>query len=1114
MSGLRCCALLCATGTSTAGKRMPPRAIPSASRDDGGRVAPECNERLDRRCHALAQPGLEMMEGRIDDGRRRDLVDGAHGIVDRQGEAEVTLHPRPRGDDPLQRHVGGAGDLPVAVVLGVGLAHPVARRGLALRVDDHDADAEVVAQHVEPLGDQRPAPLCRRGHGHEGVAHLERRPAPEVHQEEEGVEQAVAGLHRVEVRGQAGGGLRGPLRHEPAHFEPAQGVGARGCAVNGAAWPHTAGRLREDVVGVVVAGDRERSVALRVPGDQPLGIVGQAVHAGPLGRHSDDGVAAFEHLGAVTPAEVLVAGRDVVPVDQHGAVEAGGILGPQHEKPRRIGRRPRRLGLPPSVASQLGAGGRTVPRGLPFEEVLLEPVAVFVQVQQRRGEGPSVRASRDRSTDAHRTPSVRPAIATDHGRPPIIKVLDIVTGAANSDSASGGWCHGETCRDVRREHPTKRARMATKTRTVHTRRRLAAIFVALATVVPAFALAAPASGSASASTTPGVTATTITVGIPYIDFTSLRSLGVNLDDGNFPDAYKALIANINAHGGVAGRKIVATMLAVSPTGSSAALTACTQLVENDKIFVAIGPEQSDCYIEQYHVPTIQGLFEGTPTAGAAPNFTILPPAVAYDPLELSVFKQAGAFKGKKVGLFAGEVTDEDELKVVQSALARLHVHVVQSGVDSAPATDQTAENQQAEVIAQRFENEGVNEVIAVGTGSAVWPRALQSAQSTYNPTWIATNGQSLQGTDFGSSSGLSSTYVAKVLSSSPIPSYPAIWKDPAIKTCASIIHHAYPSDAIAPPTLTSSSSDATFLAVIEACQNMAIFTTIADAAGRHLERRQLRQRRLWLASHHAPGYRRPGVVRSRPALRARPCVPHDLQRSRQAAGDRSQAGEPEPLTRGIRAASHRTGFHPQVRPASPREAVKRSAHGPENSGPRPVPFRQRSTVPTPPLLISPAGQRHPPVGPQQHLPRILTRPDGVPRIQPGQDAPLRSPHLPRTPAPTPTPRRVRAPATRHRPWPRTPRGRANRRDGSRAVTTVRRPPRRPTPADAASTLVSNRGVPRVVEYLHLERSVLRPAPHVDRVPEWRTRGVGDHAGDREVESGDRCAPVRIECRLE
>ncbi len=368
----------------------------------------------------------------------------------------------------------------------------------------------------------------------------------------------------------------------------------------------------------------------------------------------------------------------------------------------------------------------------------------------------------------------------------------------------------------------------------HIGSRIAATFLTASVLVAWVSATSLTAGATTASSAPGVSATTVTVGIPYIDFSSLKSLGLNLDDGNFPDAYKALIAHLNASGGIAGRKIVPVFLAVNPTGTAAAVTACTQLVEDDKIFVAIGPEQSDCYLETYHVPTIQGLFEGTLSPRAAANFTILPPANAYDPLQLRVFAQKGAFKNKKVGLFAGASTDGDEMQIVQTVLKKLDVDVVQTGVDSAPATDQVAENQQAAAIAAHFESSGVNEVVAVGTGSAVWPRALQDQQSTYNPSWVATDGQALQGTDFGSGSGLSAPYVKNLLSSSPIPSYPQIWKDPAIQKCKSIIAKAYPSDTIAAPTQTSSTSEATFLAVIEACQNMAIFTKIAAAAGRHL----------------------------------------------------------------------------------------------------------------------------------------------------------------------------------------------------------------------------------------------------------------------------------------
>lgn len=71
------------------------------------------------------------------------------------------------------------------------------------------------------------------------------------------------------------------------------------------------------------------------------------------------------------------------------------------------------------------------------------------------------------------------------------------------------------------------------------------------------ALLAGTTTMAAASADQGVTSTTIKVGIPYIDLSSLASQGVKLTQGSWPDAYGALIANLNARGGINGRKIVA-----------------------------------------------------------------------------------------------------------------------------------------------------------------------------------------------------------------------------------------------------------------------------------------------------------------------------------------------------------------------------------------------------------------------------------------------------------------------------------------------------------------------------------------------------------------------------
>ena len=340
----------------------------------------------------------------------------------------------------------------------------------------------------------------------------------------------------------------------------------------------------------------------------------------------------------------------------------------------------------------------------------------------------------------------------------------------------------------------------------------------------------------------GVTATTIRIGIPYIDFSAIRKFGITLDQGNFPDAYNAIITDLNAHGGVDGRKLVPYLLAVSPVGTAPAATACTQLDADDQIFAAIGPFEPSCFLQQ-GVPTIAGSYQEGPASGIAPNFTLTPPQAAYDPVQLKVFARNGVFRGKRVGIFAGQTTDQDELHIVESVLRSLHVSVVSTAVDSGASGDQAAINQDANIIAQRFQSSGVNEVVAVGEGSLVWPDALQANQSTYHPPFVATNEGTIETAVLAAS--ISPTYLRGVLTSSPVPSNYQIWHTPFVQHCAQVVRKAYPSDKITPPTNPISGSDQTFFSVESACINLALFSTIAKAAGK----------KLTVASFESAGYR-------------------------------------------------------------------------------------------------------------------------------------------------------------------------------------------------------------------------------------------------------------------
>jgi len=364
-------------------------------------------------------------------------------------------------------------------------------------------------------------------------------------------------------------------------------------------------------------------------------------------------------------------------------------------------------------------------------------------------------------------------------------------------------------------------------------RKVARWFVVSAILVSGAVIGTGAGAVAGAAVPPGqgVTATTIRIGIPYLDLSAVRQFGITLDQGNYPDAYNAIIADLNAHGGVDGRKLVPYLLAVSPVGTAPAATACTQLAADSKVFVAIGPFEPSCFLQQ-GVPTIAGSYQEGPASGIAPNFTLTPPQVAYDPVQLKLFAQQGVFKGKKVGIFAGQTTDAPELHVVESALRSLHVPVVATAVDSGASGDQAAITEQANIIAQHFQASGVDEVVAVGEGSLVWPDALQANQSSYHPPFVATNEGTIETAVLAAS--ISPSYLRGVLTSSPVPSNYQVWHTPFVQHCDKVVRKAYPSDKITPPTNPISGSDQTFFSVESACINMALFTTIAEAAGKNL----------------------------------------------------------------------------------------------------------------------------------------------------------------------------------------------------------------------------------------------------------------------------------------
>jgi ABC-type branched-subunit amino acid transport system substrate-binding protein len=357
--------------------------------------------------------------------------------------------------------------------------------------------------------------------------------------------------------------------------------------------------------------------------------------------------------------------------------------------------------------------------------------------------------------------------------------------------------------------------------------RLAATILLLATV-PALVFSAT---DASAAETPGVTSSSIQVGLANLDLSTLRAVGLNLDQGSYPDAFNALINKLNAQGGINGRKVALSIATINPTSTASSASACTQLTQDDHVFLAFGPLYPLCY-QQAGVATINGDMGASTSPSVAPNFTLTPPASAFDPLQISVYTKMGIFKGKKVGVISASV-DKAEVPIVLSALKAHHANVVLTAVDSAPQSDSAASDQQIQIISQRFKESGVKVVVGVGSGAVGWEKGLSDNQSSYIPRLVATNYADFAGS-VSAKGGDNPTYLKGAITATPIPSQQVFWNDPAVKKCVQMIKKAYPSTVIGDPVGAPANAPTTWVAAENTCQDMAMFTAIAKAAGKHL----------------------------------------------------------------------------------------------------------------------------------------------------------------------------------------------------------------------------------------------------------------------------------------
>src|SRR5690242_17404592 len=139
--------------------------------------------------------------------------------------------------------------------------------------------------------------------------------------------------------------------------------------------------------------------------------------------------------------------------------------------------------------------------------------------------------------------------------------------------------------------------------------------VIAATVIAVSGLSSSAASGAAddklTATAQGVTADTISIGFAYPDLDALAKTGfVRVSHGPYDPIVRALVADINKHGGVLGRKLKVFPEKYSVLGNAEQTAVCTKLTEDDKVFAVVGAlvgTNNECITQQHKTMLVQSI---------------------------------------------------------------------------------------------------------------------------------------------------------------------------------------------------------------------------------------------------------------------------------------------------------------------------------------------------------------------------------------------------------------------------------------------------------------------------------------------------------------------------
>jgi hypothetical protein len=252
----------------------------------------------------------------------------------------------------------------------------------------------------------------------------------------------------------------------------------------------------------------------------------------------------------------------------------------------------------------------------------------------------------------------------------------------------------------------------------------AALLLASCSSAPKSGASSTTTSSATSSTAlgVGVTARTVKIGVALVNFTCIEPY-VNQIRENQDQVYNDFIDYINAHGGVAGRRIVPDYQSYCPIQDAPALALCTQFTEDADVFAVMGDfvdfsgEAQTCIAKDHNTVLLtfdltQAIMNQSP-----PGLIIYPGTTPErtDSVLIGLLKSQHTLKGKKIAVL-GEVVSQNVVdNSVVPGLKRLGVPMGSTAILDVTGADTSEAQAQLDSFIERWKSENVNALYVSGT---------------------------------------------------------------------------------------------------------------------------------------------------------------------------------------------------------------------------------------------------------------------------------------------------------------------------------------------------------------------------------------------------------------